>query len=247
MIGVHVRDDDAQNRKPFELGGKNRFPLRACRLGGHAAIDHRPALDHAAGAGLALAGDADLLARHDACGQFEFDGFAIAQRYPLRLQPGSVGERHQMFIGDIGAFGRRAGLRAGSALWTRAGTAAAKQPVEYVTQINPALKIKAAALPRPWPAGTERAATAETTAKGGTWLAVFVNFAAIILGTFVLVGQQIIGLRHLAETRGSSRVILIFVRMQFLCQLAIGAFDRLFVRALGNAQYGIWIGHYCPC
>ena len=43
MVGMHVRHDDAQKRKTFELVGKDLLPLRFRLLGVDAAIDDAPA------------------------------------------------------------------------------------------------------------------------------------------------------------------------------------------------------------
>ena len=48
MVGVHMGDDDTQNRQVFKRRGKNLFPLLA-RLGAiDAAVDDRPALAYLA-------------------------------------------------------------------------------------------------------------------------------------------------------------------------------------------------------
>jgi hypothetical protein len=43
VVGVHVRDDDAQDRQAFELGGEHLLPLRLGLVAADAAVDHRPA------------------------------------------------------------------------------------------------------------------------------------------------------------------------------------------------------------
>ena len=45
VVGVHVRDDDAQDRHTLQLRLEDLLPLRAGLVPSDAAIDHRPALD----------------------------------------------------------------------------------------------------------------------------------------------------------------------------------------------------------
>ena len=45
MVGVHVGDDDAQDRHALQLRLEHLLPLRARLVAGDAAVGHRPALD----------------------------------------------------------------------------------------------------------------------------------------------------------------------------------------------------------
>ena len=94
----------------------------------------------AAGAGLALAGNADLLARDDALGQLELDRLAVAQTNALWCQRRCIGKRYQMFISDVCALGRRSLLRARPRALLR--PAAAKQAIKNIAEIDPAAATK---------------------------------------------------------------------------------------------------------
>jgi multidrug efflux pump subunit AcrB len=82
--------------------------------------------------------------------------------------------------------------------------------------------------------GLAVAATTKRVASK-TWLPIFVNLTAIILAAFFGIRQKVIGLRDFAKPIRRFRIVLVLVGVQFLCQLAIGDLNRLFVRPFGHA------------
>jgi hypothetical protein len=138
----------------------------------------------AAWAGLTFTWNADLLASNQTWRQFEFHRLSVAQCYPLRLLLCRVGEAHQMFIGNICALGRRPRLRPATRPARSGTSAAAEQAIEDIAKVYAPAKFEAA-LPWPSAACAKGAATAETPAKGGTGLPVFVDLTAIILSALL--------------------------------------------------------------
>src|SRR5258708_22741580 len=73
-------------------------------------------------------------------------------------------------------------------------------------------------------------------------IAIDVDLAAIETRALVLVGQQVIGARNLAEPLGGLWIVRVAVRVQFLGELAIGGLDVLLAGAARYAQSRIGVG-----
>jgi hypothetical protein len=152
--------------------------------------DHRVAIS--ARSRLSPSRNTDLLAGNNALGQLEFNRLAIAQRDPLRRQRGRVGKGNKMFISDICAacrlclLGTSATTRSGTAARTGTSTAAAKNTVKNIAQIDSAAaKIKCGTSRTGAAAAKIIAAIAERRAG----LAIFVDFPTVILTTLFGVRQ----------------------------------------------------------
>ena len=177
-------------------------------------------------------------------GSFRSTVLPSLQRDALRRAGGGVDEADAQAI----LHGLPLALRLLRAL-TKAGPAAAppaaEQPLEYVAEAaataaaahfifetarSPA---KAAATP----------AGAGAIAEGRGRIALIVYLPPVELGALVLVGQQVIGARDVAEALRRFGIILVAVGVQLLGELAIGGFDRGLVGRAGYAQQGIGIGH----
>jgi len=78
---------------------------------------------------------------------------------------------------------------------------------------------------------TTRPAPCAAVTKRHFGIAVFVYFTAIILGTLILVAQQVIRRGNLSEPFRSFRIVLIAIRMKFLGEFAVRFLDRGVVRA----------------
>ena len=77
---------------------------------------------------------------------------------------------------------------------------------------------------------------AETAPEWHFRIAVLVDFAAIVARSFVLVRQQVIGVRHLGEALGRVRIVLVAVGVELLGEASIGLFDFLVARTALNAE-----------
>ena len=128
--------------------------------------------------------------------------------------------------------------------------ATAEQAFENITQIGLAaakvLKIFRAKAALLAPSATPHASAVTSTTHSAERIgrvAVAIDFATVELGAFVLVRQQVIGLRHFAEPVGSSGIVPVGVGMQLFGELAISALDVLFGRGSGNAQRSVRISH----
>ena len=194
----------------------------------------------AAGAGLALAGEADLGAFLQPLGKLDVDRLAAAQRDALVLERRRILEADGEAIADIGALGWRR-LPARPAEAPERSTAAIAPPAEdAVEQVGEVHLLRAGALEA---AGTAieaatrpRTGAATAEAERHPRIALLVDLTAIILGALVLVGQDIIGARHLGEALGGLGIVLVAVRVELLGELPIGLLDRRLVRAPGHAQ-----------
>ena len=195
---------------------------------------------------LALAAQPHLRAAFDAGRELQVDGLAVRERDALRLQGGRVLERHAQAIGDIGALGRRcrAAAEAGGEAAATAAAPASEQALENVAEI-----AAVGAEIEPAGAAAESTAAARSPAPGTEAerrgrIAVRVDLAAIELGALVLVVQQVIGGRHLAEALRRLRIVLVAIRVQLLRELAIRFLDVGLARSASDVQHGIWIGSH---
>ncbi len=209
-------------------------------------LDRDEGVARAARTRLALARQPHLRAVLDARGQFQVDRLAVAQRDPLRGERGGVDEGDAQAIGDVGAL--RARLLATTEAAGKpaaAGLTPAEQPFEDVGHVR-AFAAEVELLPLEAPTHATRSAGARTAAaeaerRGG--IAVAVDLAAVEARALVLVGQQVVGARHLAEPLGRLRIVLVAVRVQLLGELAISFLDVGLGRAPRDAQGLVRIGH----
>jgi hypothetical protein len=100
-----------------------------------------------------------------------------------------------------------------------------------------------------WPeaalAPTTKTGTTKTAAKSGG-IAIGIDLATVEPRALVLVGQEIIGLRHLVEALGSLGVVLVVIGVQFLGQPAIGGLDVLLACAARKAKGRVRVFCHAP-
>src|SRR5690349_14340794 len=89
-----------------------------------------------------------------------------------------------------------------------------------------ALRVAAEASATPKPAAAER----------HLGIAVFVDLAAVVARAFVLVGQQVIGLRHLGETLRRLGIVLVAIGVKLLGEAAVRLLDLGFASAPLQSQ-----------
>ena len=91
--------------------------------------------------------------------------------------------------------------------------------------------------PRPARSPPAAAAAAETAAaERHLGIAVLVDLAAVVARALVLVGQDVIGLRDLAEALGGLGIVLVAVGVKLLGEAAIGLLDLGLARAALDSQ-----------
>ena len=173
--------------------------------------------------------------------ELEVDRLAVRERDPLRLERRRIDERYGQPIGDVGALSAaraRAGRKPPNAAAAAPAAATAEQAFEQVAEIG-RVASKAALeaverrrfAPRTRPPPPPKPPEAERHLR----IALLVDLAAVVLGALVLVGQQIVGGRHLAEALGGVWIVLVAVGMKLLGEAAVRLFDLRFARAALHA------------
>ena len=209
-------------------------------------VDRDERIAIAAGTGFALPSEADLGAVLHAGRQLDVERLAAGQRHTLAGQSRRILEADLEPVVGVGALLRRplaaeATERPATAATTGAPAQAAENPFEQVgNALLVVAELKGLAI-GPAEAALRAAAAivaarAPAIAEGHLGIALLVNFAPVVLGAFVLVGQDVIGAGDLAEALGRARVVLVLVRMQLLGELAIGLLDLGLARAARHAK-----------
>src|SRR5205085_5039601 len=138
-------------------------------------------------------------------------------------------ERHLQPIGDVRALLRGTSSPAETGWPTVAGSGI-EQALEQVTEVagltgevEPFEAAPAARRARMRPSSARIASKARS--ERHFWIAVLVDFPAVVAGALVLVGQQVIGRRDLAKALGGVGLVLVAVRVKLLGEASICLLD----------------------